>query len=50
MAAAAPAEPMHRNVRDLSPVAPLVVLRAVQKTFANGTEALAGLERPRFRG
>jgi NitT/TauT family transport system ATP-binding protein len=43
MAAAAPAEPVHRNLRDLSPAVPLVVLHAVDKTFANGTEALAGL-------
>lgn len=44
MAAAAPAEPVQRNVGEPSPAAPLVVLRAVRKIFANGTEALAGLD------
>lgn len=44
MAAVAPAEPVQRTIRAPSPAAPLVVLRGVQKTFANGTEALAGLD------
>lgn len=44
MAAVAPAEPVQRTIRAPSPQAPLVVLRGVQKTFANGTEALAGLD------
>ncbi len=44
MAAVAPAEPVPRTIRAPSPAAPLVVLRGVQKIFANGTEALAGLD------